>query len=376
LLYPLLSADDNLASRLSRAGYGYALQQLAAIDGAPGGGAGDGPAATADEEHAVVWRQCGVFQQAADAQEEAQLQARLLRHPWPDTFARFEGAAAAAAHLGLPPRHGGVWFPGGAIVNGALWCRAVIRQAQGLALQSGGALELRLGCCVQHVSRKADAWRVDDVAGGRHEAPVLVLANAADLAPLLNAAHLPLQTLGGCLSLLDAPALAPLQAALGGDGYVIPALLGTAAVGATYEAIAGAAGAVGAPDDTAVHGSAANLRRLEQLLAAPPAVAVNGEFRAQRCVSGDRLPLAGAVVDEAQVLEQPGKFTGAQLADLPRLPGLYTLAALGSRGLTLAPLLGELVAARINGEPAPLEAPLCGAVDPARFLLRHLRTRA
>jgi tRNA 5-methylaminomethyl-2-thiouridine biosynthesis bifunctional protein len=46
---------------------------------------------------------------------------------------------------------------------------------------------------------------------------------------------------------------------------------------------------------------------------------------------------------------------------------------MGSRGLTLAPLLGELVAAQITGEPAPIEAALCAAVDPARFLLRHLR---
>jgi hypothetical protein len=36
-------------------------------------------------------------------------------------------------------------------------------------------------------------------------------------------------------------------------------------------------------------------------------------------------------------------------------------------------LLGEVLAARMAGEPAPVDAALCAALDPARFLLRHLR---
>jgi tRNA 5-methylaminomethyl-2-thiouridine biosynthesis bifunctional protein len=49
------------------------------------------------------------------------------------------------------------------------------------------------------------------------------------------------------------------------------------------------------------------------------------------------------------------------------------VAALGSRGLSLAPLLAEHVAASICGEPAPLEAALAAAIDPGRFALRRLR---
>jgi len=361
LLYPLLSADDNLSSRLSRASFGYALRALGELDAA-GGPGGSG-----------VWRHCGVFQQALDADEEAALRARLQRAPWPEAFAQFEDAATASAHLGLEPRHGGVWFPDGAIVNGAQWCQAMLAQARHLGAAAGGRLDLRVSCAVLGIARAGDDWQVLDAQGERHVAPVLVLANAAALAPLLGLDHLPLESLGGCLSLLDAPALAPLRAALGGEGYVIPALLGSAAVGATYEAGAAAGGANDAADGDHAAAHAANLRRLAQLLAAAPAAAVTGAFRALRCVSGDRLPLAGAIADEAAVLAHPERYNGAQLADLPRQGGLFALAALGSRGLTLAPLLGELLAARIAGEPAPVEAPLCAALDPARFLLRHLR---
>ncbi|MEY3272438.1 MAG: hypothetical protein RLZZ341_1339, partial [Pseudomonadota bacterium] len=53
--------------------------------------------------------------------------------------------------------------------------------------------------------------------------------------------------------------------------------------------------------------------------------------------------------------------------------GLFVLTALGSRGLTLAPLLGELVAAQALGLPWPLEQDLADAVDPVRWAVRAVR---
>jgi tRNA 5-methylaminomethyl-2-thiouridine biosynthesis bifunctional protein len=41
--------------------------------------------------------------------------------------------------------------------------------------------------------------------------------------------------------------------------------------------------------------------------------------------------------------------------------------------LTLAPLLGELVAAQALGLPWPLEQDLADAVDPARWAVRAVR---
>jgi tRNA 5-methylaminomethyl-2-thiouridine biosynthesis bifunctional protein len=64
---------------------------------------------------------------------------------------------------------------------------------------------------------------------------------------------------------------------------------------------------------------------------------------------------------------------GAHLADLPRRPGLYASFAFGSRGLALAPLAAELIAAQIEGEPWPLERELAARIDVARFLLEVVR---
>jgi tRNA 5-methylaminomethyl-2-thiouridine biosynthesis bifunctional protein len=64
-------------------------------------------------------------------------------------------------------------------------------------------------------------------------------------------------------------------------------------------------------------------------------------------------------------LEQPRQ--------VPRVAGLYVLGALGSRGLSVAPLLGEALAAWITGSPQPLPASLLDAVDVARFVARRVR---
>jgi tRNA 5-methylaminomethyl-2-thiouridine biosynthesis bifunctional protein len=66
-----------------------------------------------------------------------------------------------------------------------------------------------------------------------------------------------------------------------------------------------------------------------------------------RCGTPDRFPVVGAV---------------------PHAPeGLWINAAMGSRGLTLALLCGEILAARWQGEPLPIEAKLAKALDAARY---------
>lgn len=94
----------------------------------------------------------------------------------------------------------------------------------------------------------------------------------------------------------------------------------------------------------------ANLQRLREL--APEVAArlepafTSGAVRAWtgvRCASPDRRPLIGELEE-----------------------GLWVSTAMGSRGLTLALLCAELLAARLHGEPLPLPAKLAAALDVAR----------
>ena len=120
---------------------------------------------------------------------------------------------------------------------------------------------------------------------------------------------------------------------------------------------------------------AGNLERLARLLPDPPSLDANALVGVVgfRCVSYDRLPLIGAVPDLAAARAARTALTGARLHDVPRLPGLYSAIAYGSRGLTWGALGGEILASLIEGEPLPLESDLAAAIDPARYVLRMVR---
>src|SRR5690606_35941972 len=90
-----------------------------------------------------------------------------------------------------------------------------------------------------------------------------------------------------------------------------------------------------------------------------------------RCASLDRLPLIGAAPDPAAAAALRRRLPG--VAALPRLAGLHLCCAFGSRGLALAALAGEVLAASIDGDEVSLEPALRDAVDPARFAWRAAR---
>jgi len=96
-----------------------------------------------------------------------------------------------------------------------------------------------------------------------------------------------------------------------------------------------------------------------------------------RCASLDRLPLVGSLPDLgtwAQTQADSGRRRRhPPLREVPRLPGLFTLCALGSRGLSLAALCGQTLARQIEGEPDDLDPDLIDALDPARFAWRRTR---
>jgi tRNA 5-methylaminomethyl-2-thiouridine biosynthesis bifunctional protein len=46
---------------------------------------------------------------------------------------------------------------------------------------------------------------------------------------------------------------------------------------------------------------------------------------------------------------------------------IYTIGALGSRGFSLGPLLGDYVASLINNSPSPISSGLALAIEPLRF---------
>ena len=118
--------------------------------------------------------------------------------------------------------------------------------------------------------------------------------------------------------------------------------------GSTFER--GCAEALIRPSDTET-----NREKLSQLLPAAAAAlepAFNaGEVHAWagvRCTAPDRLPAVGPL-------------------DPAKLPGLMVCTAMGARGLSLAVLCGELLAAQLHGEPLPIPLKQARALSPGRW---------
>ncbi|WP_175728540.1 bifunctional tRNA (5-methylaminomethyl-2-thiouridine)(34)-methyltransferase MnmD/FAD-dependent 5-carboxymethylaminomethyl-2-thiouridine(34) oxidoreductase MnmC [Burkholderia ambifaria] len=351
VFHPLMTRDDNVASRLTRSGFLHALARWRALE---------------DAGHAFARSTHGMIHLAESADDFARMRDACDALGAPSDYVSLLDTDAARAHLNLPVAHGGLLFPHGGAVWPAGVCTAQIAAA-------GARVTLLAGTEVGRLERDRDSWRAVDAAGATlAEAPVVVLANAGDAVRLAGLRHVALQPVRGQLTLLPPGSTAPLPCPTIGDGYAVPLDDGTLLIGATFE-----------PDDVdrtmRTAGHIENLERVRHLLPGligelPDVDTLRGRV-AFRWVVADRVPVIGPLADEAQAVANARALSGAKARDLPRAAGLYGAFGYGSRGLVWAALGAELIASQLEGEPLPLERELVDAVDPARFLIRALRGR-
>ena len=344
------SADDNLLSRLTRAGMA-ALRRALPPDAthlAHFGPARLTPADPAEAQRMQDWR-------------------RSLRLP-PDVAQ---------------------WTERGWQVDSAV----LANQAVCAVWLSDPRIRLRCGVQAARLEHDGTAWTVLDAARqALARAPQIVLASALQTPQLLAASGLipspdwlPLHPLRGQAQVLPAhlwPALQTQTQPWMGRSYHLrlpdaaarlltgpdSADLDWRLIGATFED----EHAPLSPDQA----WAQNRAGLSALTPTPPLpehTAALRHFSGVRAASADRLPYAGPCADLAPLLADPRRAAGKQLHELPRLPGLAVCAGFGSRGLTLAPLLAEFLVATLEGTPLPIETDLADAIDPARTALRRLR---
>ena len=339
---PLLSKDDNIASRLSRAAYLFALDYWQSLGGVGAGAAIDGA-------------RCGVLLVAKDAAHAGLQRAIACARDLPPWYAEWFDSEAAARFGPLAP-HGAWLFPQGGWMRPASACQAMLDAC-------GPKLQRRFGVGSVGLERIGKEWRVvdsnDNVIA---QAPTVIIANGAGANHLAQAAFLPLARVRGQVTHLDADAsgLPPdLTLVLCREAYLTPAYQGVRCAGATYD-----------DDDDPDLRASSQQQNLDKLGSMLGSTLTDAPLRGRvgfRSVAPDRLPLVGALPD-------PEFAVGAErLRELPRQSGLYGLLGYASRGLTWAPLAAELLAASLEAEPLPLETSLAAALDPGRFQLRARR---
>ena len=316
---PMLSRDDNRASRLTRAAFLHNLRAWAALG------------------ESVEWSRCGVLHLPKDAIATAKLQQALTHTAPPAEFARWVELGEARELANWPVDAAGVFFPAAGWVAPVSLCRAWLDHP---------AIQLRTDCAAARLralsNGQPSGWQVLDGEGAMLvEADAVVLANARDVLGLVPDQAWPLHTERGQITQLPTGCLPEIKRVIAREGYIAPGAF-QALVGATYEHD---------DEDTSPRRESdlANLARLEAILPGAgsrfDADAVSGRA-SLRALLPDRLPILGAVSGQA---------------------GLYVAAGYASRGVVWAGLLGEALADQMTGQPLPLEQELMRAISPDRY---------
>lgn len=336
ILLPVLNLDPTRLSRLNQTAFFYALRRLneLAAAGLP-----------------VNWQACGVFQIARDA-DHARKQAAIVRdHGLPEDFVQFLSTAAATEIVGTRVAGDGWWFPQ------AGWLSPV-SLATALRAAGGDRIDCRFGQDIAALEADDSGWNLLGQDGERiGQADTVVLAHAHGLRKLPQSAHLPLRCFRGQVTHLPAAQLGELpRSVVCREGYLAPPHDGYAGLGATFQRSQEIA--------PTIEDHASNLNRLASMLPDWPGrfdpAALSGRV-GLRPVSPDKLPMLGAL-PLASCEPRPSAHV-----EWPRWPGLHVASGYGARGYAWAPLMAELLASQILGEPLPVETELAAAVDPARF---------
>lgn len=317
LLAPNYSPDDNLLSRLSRCGVRITLQQARAL-----------------LEEGRDWRLTGTLERRPPEEPRNLAEAADAQLPWTRLADPNQIMAA-----GLPQGAVAYWHERAGWIKPAALVQAWLRQP---------GVTLRSHCDVRSFVRVDGKWRLRDASGAELAvADVVVLACALGTDALAGD-QLGLQAVRGQVTWAREEGSAELPAfPVHGDGHLIPHV----PTGHGSSWFCGSTFDRGDTDlDVRDADHLANLERIRRLL---PGVAdrlapqfeqahINA-WTGVRCAAADRRPLLGEIE-----------------------PGLWVSTAMGSRGLTFAALCGELLAARLHGEPLPLDRRLAAALDVAR----------
>jgi tRNA 5-methylaminomethyl-2-thiouridine biosynthesis bifunctional protein len=339
LAAPHVSPDDNVLSRITRAGVRATLKRAEALLQS-----GTDWALSGVLEHNLAGkRRLPTGDTGPDAPQDSAHQC--------STPASAEQIAAA----GLPPETPALWHAQ------AGWIRP--RQLVAAQLQTPG-VQVHWGRKAHTMARRDGLWLVTDAQGETlGQAPLLVVASAFDSLALLRPLPgfaVPLNPLRGQISyghldmLNDAQRQQLPPFPVNGHGSFIshvPTPEGPLGwfIGSTFER-----NCEQAPVREEDH--AANQLRLATLLPELGA-AMQQQFGPEhvhgwaglRCTLPNRLPAVGPI-------------------DHERLPGLWLSAGMGARGISLAVLCGELTAAWLCKEPLPLEPALAKHLAAERYV--------
>ena len=363
--YPQLHSEASIASRIQAHSFLYARQAYDhTIEHAKACGLAD-----------VAHDFCGVIQLSFNDKVAERQNKLAAADVWPEALIKPVDSKEVSdiANLALP--YSGLYIGLGGWLSPPQLVTAMIEEA----LQSG-KLELKPNhTYVSHEAVETTKQRVQirfNLGNSESEEVItadhLILALGAGAVNASDFDSLSLRPVRGQVEAIPTQMpIEQLNTVLCHKGYMTPVFEGRHALGSTY---------VKNDLSTDVRGDETemNLATHEQALASTDIVQAlqhDGKARAAtRLGSPDHQPVVGALHNFDSLKEHYTMLgVGKPLTSAPVLPSsvVSTLTCLGSRGLTTAPLMAEVLVSSLCKEPLPLSNELLNAVNTSRFMTRE-----
>jgi len=363
--YPQLHSEASIASRIQAHSFLYARQAYDhTIEHAKACGLAD-----------VAHDFCGVIQLSFNDKVAERQNKLAAADVWPEALIKPVDSKEVSdiANLALP--YSGLYIGLGGWLSPPQLVTAMIEEA----LQSG---KLTLKPNHTYVSHEA-------VETTKQRVQIRFNLDSAENEEVITADHLILALGAGAVNASDFDSLSlrpvrgqveaiptqmpieQLNTVLCHKGYMTPVFEGRHALGSTY--VKNDLSTDVRSDETEM-----NLATHEQALANTDIVQAlqhDGKARAAtRLGSPDHQPVVGALHNFDSLKEHYTMLgVGKPLTSAPVLPSsvVSTLTCLGSRGLTTAPLMAEVLVSSLCKEPLPLSNDLLNAVNTSRFMTRE-----
>ena len=272
--------------------------------------------------------------------------------------------------VGLPLPFGGGFIPQGA------WLapRQLVQHAFALLEKQG--VQIKTSHKVTALSQTEHGWQIKTAENETFCHEVVVLANGHKLTEFEQTRKLPLYPVRGQVSQIPTSAnLLKLKTVLCYDGYLTPVDQAKAShcIGASHVRD-------NATREFSLTEQQENQQKIQQNIPEEwtKEVDTSGNLAriGVRCSVRDLTPMMGAVPHfSAQQTQYQNLFNLRRrkqpIEQASNYPNLYLIGALGSRGLTSAPFLGETLASLIYGEPLPMSEELIHNLMPNRSWIRR-----
>lgn len=356
--YPQLHSQVSLASRLQAHSFLFARNFYDDVIAQAGSGK-------------ISHDFCGVVQLNFNP-NVAQRQQKLIENSvWPEGLIHYASSDFICQKAQVQLAQDGLFIPQGGWLSPPELVAALIEQARAL-----GCVSLLPMHTFSHYERKYLEGEKPSVLahfdnGATLQAKHLILALGAGAVASSSFTSLPLRPVRGQVEAI--PSQAPinqLATVLCHKGYMTPAYNHRHALGSTYgkNDLDIEVRSEDTQQNLVTHQKAMEGNNLVEQLTH------DGTARAAtRLGSPDHQPLSGMLTNyNALKSRYEGLSLGKPLHKECALPDepVSTLCCLGSRGLTTAPLMAELLVSELTHAPLPLDNDLCRAVHPARFMVR------